>query len=85
MFGHSLLPVHSGGKLLLGSTGCATVIVDSSMPIPYTQDLSWHVIWFVWNLELTREEVAFYLGVSLTRTVERYPRGDDKIKRSLFY
>ena len=84
MFGHSLLPVCSGGRLLLGGAVCETVVVDCSMPTPCSQDLSWRVIWFVWNLWLTREEVAFYLGVS-TCAVECYPCVDTKIKRSLFY
>ena len=42
----------------------ASVVVDSSMPTPYSQDLTWRVIWFAWNLGLTRVEVAFCLGVS---------------------
>ena len=48
---------------------CDGHIVDSSMSTPYSRDLSWRVIWFVWNLGLRREEVAFYLDVSLTWTV----------------
>ena len=62
MFGHSLLPVRSGG--IVGGAGCATVVVDSSMSTSYSQDLRWSVIRFEWNLSLTREEVEFYLGVS---------------------
>ena len=49
---------------------CATV-VDRMMPAPYSQDLRWRVVWFVWHLGLSVEEAAFYLGVS-TWTVERY-------------
>ena len=49
---------------------CATV-VDRMMPAPYSQDLRWCVIWFVWHLGLSVEEAAFYLGVA-TWTVERY-------------
>ena len=64
---------------------CATVVVDSSMPTPYSQDLSWRVIWFAWSLALTRGEVAFYLGVSIAWAVESYPRGDNKTKSNLFY
>ena len=63
---------------------CATVFVDSSMPTQYSQDLRWQVLWFVWNLGLTRDEVAFYLGVSLKWTGECCYLGDTKIKRSLF-
>ena len=67
MFGHSLLPVHSGGRLLLGGAVCVTVVhMDSSMPTPYSLDISGRVMWFVWNLRLTKEEVAFPCGVSLT-------------------
>ena len=77
MFGHSLLPVRSGGRLLLGGAVCATVVVDSIMPTPYFQGLRWRVIWFAWSLGLIREEVAFYLGVS-TWTVECYPSGDKR-------
>ena len=51
----------------------------------YSQGLSWRVIFFAWNLGLTREELAFYLGVSLTWTVECNPRGATKIKPNLFY
>ena len=80
MFGHLLLLVRSGRRLLLGGDVFVTVVVDSSMPMPSFQDLSWRVISFVWNLRLTREEVAFYIGVSLTWTVECYPRGDTKIR-----
>lgn len=79
MFGHLLLPMHYGGRLLLGGTVRATVVVDSSMPVPYSQDLSC-LVWFVWNLRLAREEVAFYLGLSLTRTAACYPHGHTKIK-----
>ena len=63
MFGHSLLPVCSGGRLLFGwRCVCdVMVVVDSSVPAPYSQDLSWPIIWFVWNLGLAREEVVFYL------------------------
>ena len=85
MFGHSSLPVYSGGRLLLGGAVCATVVVDSSMPTSYSQDINWRVIWFAWNLRLTGQEFAFYLGVSLTWTVEHYPCGDTKIKHILFY
>ena len=74
----------SGGIILLGGAVCETVVVDSGMPTQYSRELSWRVTWFAWNLGLTREEVAFYLGVS-TWAVERYPRGDTKVKRSLFY
>ena len=63
---------------------CATVVADSSMSTPYSQDLSCCVIKFAWNLGLTREEIAFYLGV-YTWTVEYHPRGDTKVKCSLFY
>ena len=81
--------MHSGGRLLLGAAVCMTVVVESSKPTPYSQDLSWRVIWFVWKLGLTRLEKsrlsAFYLGVSLTWAIECYPRGDNKIKCGLFY
>ena len=46
----------------------------SSIPTPYSQDLSWRVICLVWNFGLTTEEVAVYPGVFLTLTVECYPR-----------
>ena len=69
VFGHSLPPVHSGGRLLLGGAVCATAVLDRSMPAPYSQDL--RDLWFVWSLGLSVEEAAFYLGVS-TWTVERY-------------
>ena len=49
-------------KLLLGGAVCLTV-VNRSMPAPYSQDLSWRVIWFVGNLGLPREEIAFYPGI----------------------
>ena len=62
---------------------CASVVVDSSMRTPYSQDLSRRVIWFAWNLGQSRDEVAFYLGVS-TWTVGGYSREDTRIKRSLF-
>ena len=45
MFGHSLLPVRSGGRLLLGGAVCVTVVVDSSMSMPFR-------VYFV-NLRLT--------------------------------
>ena len=72
VFGHSLLLVHSGGRRLLGGSVWATVVVDSSMLTPYSQDLRWHLM-FVWNLGLSVEEAVFYLGVT-TWTVERYRR-----------
>ena len=69
VFGHSLFPLHSGGRqesfilswgrLLLSGSVCATVVVERSMP--YSQDLSWRVTRFVWNPSLTVEEAAFYL------------------------
>ena len=85
VFGHSLLPLHSGARLLLGGAVHAPVVMDrsTSIPTPYSQDLSRRVIWFVWNLGLSREEAAFYPGVP-TWTVEGYLRGDTRIKRSLF-
>ena len=61
MFGHLLLPVHSGGIILLGGAGCATVAVGSRMPMPYSQDLSWCLKLFVWNLRLTKKRLHFIL------------------------
>ena len=45
VFGHSFLPVHSGGRLLLGGSVRATVVVDRSIPTPCSDDLRWRVIW----------------------------------------
>ena len=39
VFGHSLLPVHFGERLLLAGSVWATVVADRSMPMPYFQDL----------------------------------------------
>ena len=75
MFGHSLLPVHSGGRPLLGGAVYATAIVDRSMPSPYSQDLSWRITWFVGSLGLSVEEAAFYLGISPWITLNS-PRRD---------
>ena len=33
---------------------------ESHYARPYSQDLSWRVTWFVWNLGLSLEEAAFY-------------------------
>ena len=77
MLAHLSLPVPPGEMILLGGAGCATLVVDRSMPTPCSQDLSWRIIRFVWSLGLTREEVTFYRGVST--------HGDNKIKRTLFY
>ena len=82
-FGVSCLVIHYSRRVL-GEDYCSLVVLDSTMPTPYSQDLSWRVIWFMWNLGLTREEVAFLRDIS-TWNVERYPRGDTRIKRSLFY
>ena len=54
---HVWLPVCSGGRLLLGGAVCTTVVVESSVPSPHSQDLSWCVIWFVLSVihvEITR-------------------------------
>ena len=83
MFGHSLLPVRSGGRLLLGGVVCATVVVDRNIRTPYSRDLSWRVTWFVWNLGLSVEEAAFYLGTS-TWIALSSPCRDTKIKLNLF-
>ena len=82
MFGNSLLPLSSGGRLLLGGAVCATVVLNSSMPTPYSQILSWRVVWFVWNLRLTRKEVPFYLDVSKHGLLSF---NNNEIKRNLFY
>ena len=37
VFGHSLPPLHSGGRLL-GASVCAMVVVDHRMPTPCSQD-----------------------------------------------
>ena len=65
VFGHSLLLVHSGGRLLLGDSVWVTVVMDCSMSTSYmySQDLILCFM-FVWNLWLSVEEAVFYLGVS---------------------
>ena len=70
VFGHSLLLLHSGRRLLLSGSLWAAVVVHRS--ISYSQDLKWRFM-FVWNLGLSVEEAVFYLGDS-TWTVESYPR-----------
>ena len=41
------------------------------MPVPYSADLRWRVIWFFHILQNSVAEVSFFLGVC-ERTVERY-------------
>ena len=41
------------------------------MPAPYSADLPWRVIWFVYILQNSVAEASFFLGVC-ERTVERY-------------
>ena len=72
VFGHSLLPVHSGERLLLGGSVRATVVVDRNISTSCSQYLRWRFM-FVWNLGLSVEEAVYYLGVS-TWSVERFPR-----------
>ena len=41
------------------------------MPAPYSADLRWRVIWFVYILQNSVAEASFFLGVC-QRTVERF-------------
>ena len=41
------------------------------MPVPFSEDLRWRVIWFVHVLQHSVAEASFFLGVS-ERIVEHY-------------
>ena len=73
MFLHSSFPMLSRGRHLLGGSVWVTVVMDRSMPMPYSKDLRWRWHFFcVWNLGLSAEEAVYYLGL-FTWTVERCP------------
>ena len=46
-------------------------ISHTIMPVPYSEDLRWRVIWSVYNLQCSLEETSFNLNIS-HRTVQRY-------------
>ena len=62
VFGHSLLTMHSGGRLFLSGSVWATVVVNRSMPTSYSQDLRWRFM-FVYSLRLSVEKAVYYLGL----------------------